>query len=377
MPRAGPSARPINGFDNYALTENIEQGALFGTATKLTSAAGGAVLFANSTLGSTLNGLGGNDILFDGAGNDTLIGQGGSDTLTSNAGADLLMGGAGDDLYAISNPNAALVEAVGAGTDIAIFQTNGSWVLAPNIEFGLLVGPARILTAMGTGQVLANFGAGGATIAGGSGSDTIWGKAGVTDTLFGQGGDDVLAGQGGTDTIFGGMGDDTFLVTSAGEGTDFAWVSVDGWTVPEFVERAGLNESARVLSAGAGAQVLFANPNFASTLSGGAGDDILYGTAQAEVMTGGSGNDWYVSSGGADRIVINAPNWGDDVVFGAHAGMILDMRGSGIAGLGSFTAIHDFAATETTPATSIFQSALGSLVLSGMSKAQAEAAMIF
>ena len=101
----------------------------------------------------SLNGQGGNDIIYGSAENDILIGGTGNDSLYSQAGSDTLYGGAGNDKLTTS------------GTDNTLF--------------------------------------------GGSGNDQITGGSGQ-DTIFGGSGDDNLGGYQGHDTLIGGTGNDTF-----------------------------------------------------------------------------------------------------------------------------------------------------------------------
>lgn len=364
--------------EGLQLAPGVEMGVLDGPARLLRAGAAGAVLFANAALPSTLEGGGGNDTLVGGALADTLRGGDGADTLFGSGGADWLEGGAGDDTYLPGEPAARVVEAAGGGVDVAGFSAAGDWWLGAHVEFGLLSGAARTLHGNDTGATLANFGAGPAALIGGAGDDVVYGGGAGGDWLVGGGGRDVLNGMGGGDWLLGGPGDDSFVigdagdavVEAAGEGEDLAWVRVDGWTVPEGVETAVLLDGARRLLGGAGRQVLAGNALLASTLDGGAGDDLLLGTPFADRLRGGPGNDAMVGGGGADVVVLDAPGWGADSVSGLGEGFVLDLRGSGVAGRWAAT-------LAATAGGVLLETAAGSLLVGGATPAQVEAGLLF
>lgn len=328
------------------LPRDVEVGVLTDEATFL-QGEGGQILHANPDRGSWLlitPGDTGANTLVGGAGNDRLQGADGADLLAGGAGADTLQGGAGDDVYVVAGGDTI---ADAAGTDTVIFGDGAARTLAAGLEVGAIFGAVRSLAgAGGAGQTLASFAEAGATLSGGTGADLLFGQAGFADTLLGNAGNDTLMGGGGADRLVGGAGDDAYIVADAATvvveassgGTDVAGVTVDGWTVPEQLETAVLLGTARVLSGGAGAQVLGANATLGSTLSGGGGGDILFGGAGDDTLVGGAGDDLLVLGGGADRLVFTA-GWGTDMVMDAGAGMVLDMRATGLAGMADFTGI--------------------------------------
>ena len=364
--------------DGITLAAQVEMGVLGGAARVLRAGDGGATLFANPLLGSVLEGGAGADMLVGGALADTLLGGAGADVLFGMGGADTLAGGAGDDTFLPGDPLAVIVEEAGGGTDIAGFSAAGDWVLGAHVEFGLLSGEARLLRGNDTGATLVNFGTLAAVLRGGAGDDSLVGGTAGGEVLQGGGGRDTLNGMGGGDSLAGGTGDDTYVVgdardavmEAAGGGEDLAWVQVDGWTVPEGVETAVLLGTARVLAGGAGRQVLGGNAALGSTLDGGAGDDILLGTAFADVLRGGAGDDLILAGGGADRLVMDAPGWGSDSVFGLEAGFVLDFARSDIAGRGAVT-------LSESGGVVLLQATQGSLALHGVTAMQVEAALVF
>lgn len=338
-----------------AMAAGLEVGGLAGGATRLGAGEGAQVLVANAALGSTLSG------------------GGGADTLVGGSGVDTLDGGAGDDLFVVGDGDVVREEA-GGGADVAVSAAE-SWLLPAMVETGLLSGAGRLLAAGGAGQRLASFADGAATLVGGEGADILLGQAGHGDTLDGGGGDDVLAGG---QRMTGGAGDDAFLVTDAaatveeapGGGADMAGVLADGWTVAAGVEVAALLGTATILSAGAGAQILWANATLGSTLDGGAGNDTLLGGAGVDTLEGGAGDD-LILAGAGDRVRFAGPGWGADAVLGAGPGTVLDLRGSGLSGP------EDWLLVAEQDGHTSFVSAWGSITVLEMGRASAEAMIVF
>ncbi len=137
----------------------------------------------------TLDGMGGNDVIYGcfggkdtisgGAGNDTLYGKvaGGDGSWDPEADADTIRGGAGDDLI------------YGAGGDA------DTWDGADTLYGD--DGSDRIFGHNGNDQMY-----------GGTGNDEMGGQAGA-DTMYGEAGADKLGGGSGNDTLDGGLDNDT------------------------------------------------------------------------------------------------------------------------------------------------------------------------
>ncbi|WP_207539429.1 beta strand repeat-containing protein [Sabulicella rubraurantiaca] len=366
--------------DGFVVPLHVEVAALGGNARLITASNGGMQLFANASLASTLMGGNGNDTLNGSAFADTLSGGAGNDVVYGNGGADAMIGGTGDDIYVVTDPTARITELAGQGIDIAVLDGNFAFTLDPDVEFGLMINNAHILAASDTGSTLVNFGNLAATLTGGTGNDTLFGNTLSGETLSGGEGNDTLVGGGGADTLIGGTGDDTYniqhagitVIEQAGEGQDFAFVYINGWTVPLGLEVAQLVGLANQLTGGTGAQTLVGNTDLASPLDGGAGDDTLIGTSFADRLRGGTGNDVIVSGGGADQLIFNTPNWGADNVFGlvAGSGFDVDLRGSGVTSLAavSITAFDGGA---------LLNSAQGSIGFFGLTTQQVQDALIF
>ena len=231
---------------------------------------------------------GGDDSLSGGAGADTLSGGTGNDTLENytyrydDEVQDRLSGGDGDD-------------SITAGTDDIVDGGRGN----DRIE---AYGAVRVTAGDGHDFILASTDDD--RLDGGTGSDTVsyenarntltidlaiagqdTGGAGV-DTLVGVenviGGryDDALIGTTGANVLEGGGGDDTL---TAGGGRDTASYSTSTRAVTVDLRVATAQETG-----GAGIDLLSGFEN----LTGGSGNDSLYGDARSNVLIGGEGNDF-------------------------------------------------------------------------------------
>ena len=164
---AGQGTDQVYAYVDYALTDNIENLFLVGSATSGTG---------NSLANYISAGL-------EGAVDNVLNGGGGN---------DVMVGGLGNDLYAVTEAGDIVVEAAGAGGDQVYAFID--YVLSDNVENLFLAGSA----ANGTGNALSNY---------------I--NAGLTGNLS-----NVLNGGAGNDVLVGGGGTDTFVFTGATFGQD-------------------------------------------------------------------------------------------------------------------------------------------------------------
>ena len=99
----------------WTATANLEAVYLYGSVTVQLGSVGNDVLVCNAAaVDGSLDGSGGDDVLWGGGGNDTLTGGAGNDVLRGAAGNDLLIGGTGND---------QLVG--GTGADIFRYQATG------------------------------------------------------------------------------------------------------------------------------------------------------------------------------------------------------------------------------------------------------------
>ncbi|QLY62707.1 hypothetical protein HV211_20410 [Citrobacter freundii] len=270
-----------------------------------------------------LNGGLGNDVLNGGGGNDTLNGGAGNDILNGGLGADVMVGGAGNDIYVVDNNGDVVTEGLNGGTD-TVQTTLHNYTLTNNVENLVFTGTGAFT---GRGNAIAN------TITGGSGNDFLYGMGG-NDTLNGGAGNDVLDGgegadnlQGGTgndkmtggagndrldggegaDVMVGGLGNDTYIVDNNGDvvteglngGTDAVQTTLHNYTLTNNVEN--------LVFTGTGAFTGRGNA-IANTITGGSGNDFLYGMGGNDTLYGGAGNDALDGGDGADNLQGGAGN---------------------------------------------------------------------
>lgn len=277
----GEGVDAIRASVSYALSSNVENITLTGTAAL--NAVGNEL--DNYMLGNTaVNVLDGGD---------------GNDTLDGGKGIDTLIGGLGDDVYYADVAADVIVENADEGTDLV--YSVGSYTLGDNVENLFITGTGK---AVAMGNALDNHIKGGKAV----------------DTLFGYDGNDTLDGQAGADTLVGGLGDDTYyvdnasdnVVESAGEGTDTVMSSALSYTLAANAENLTLIEKAISGKGNAGDNVITGNDEN-NTLEGGGGIDTLQG---------GLGNDRYVVTSLTDVVTENADE-GDDTISTALDNYVL------------------------------------------------------
>jgi len=283
---AGAGTDSVFASADYALSDNVENLTLTGTA----------------NINGTGNAL---DNLITGNGADnTLIGQAGNDTLDGGAGVDTLIGGVGNDTYTVDNTADAVVENLNEGTD-SVFAS-ATYTLSDNIENLTLTGPST-----GSGQVQPNIdGTGNA----------------LNNAITGNSGANVLDGGAGADTMAGGAGNDTYIVDNAGDKTVEAFnagidtvLSSVSYTLASNVENLTLTGAGNIDATG---------NELNNILIGNTGNNRLYGLAGNDTLTGSIGNDLLDGGTGADSMAGNA---GDDTYVVDNAGdVVTENIGEGI-----------------------------------------------
>lgn len=142
---------------------------------------------------NTVDGDGGDDVLYGGAGNQRILGKGGNDTL---------YGGLGDDQLEGSN-----------GTDTLYGQDGDDLLLGGNDSDELYGGSGADKLEGGFGDDILEGGDGEDEIYGGVGNDVLFGGDGK-GFLYGDEGDDIIHLEGGAGQAYGGIGDDTYILTA-------------------------------------------------------------------------------------------------------------------------------------------------------------------
>jgi VCBS repeat-containing protein len=283
---------------------------------------------------------------FGNAGNDTLTGGAGNDTLGGGDGDDVLNGGAGVDAATYFGAGGVTVnlslagpQNTGEGMDTLsnIENLRGSElddILTGNAEANVLEGGWGADTLNGAaGSDTASYAsaASGVTVSlaiagaqntGAADVDTLISIENLTgsafdDTLTGDASANVLNGGAGADTLIGGSGDDVYVVDQAGDGI----VEGVGGGTDTVVAKASyaLNAGAEVetmttINGSATSPISLTGNEFAQSLYGNAGNNILMGLGGADYLVGGAGNDIYyvdtsdfiaeLNGGGDDMVVV-------------------------------------------------------------------------
>ncbi len=272
-------------------------------------------------LADVIVGRGGDDRLRGGGGDDTIGGGGGRDTALGGSGADLIRGDAGADRLAGQGGDDRII---GGGDDDRLFGGSGGDRLMGG------AGGDRLAGQGGDDVLIA--GAGNDRLIGGGDDDLLKGGAG-NDTLLGQAGSDTLLGNGGADLFvfrtrdF--QGGETDLIRGFKSGEDkidlrgVAGVfSIDDLDIAAagrgFVFSIGDGQVRldRVSGGLSADDFLFRGGGGGATGPGGStppGGITRTGTAAAETLQGGAGNDRIDGAGGADLIRTSA---GIDTLIG-------------------------------------------------------------
>ena len=261
-------------------------------------------------------------------GNDVLTGGTGRDELTGGIGNDTLSGGSGDD-HLFGDPGADALSG-GPGRDLARYLWHQSGVTVSingmaddgNVEDG----PPGARDNVAADVEDLQGGVADDTLTGSAGANRLFGYAG-SDVLDGAGGDDVLHGDAavggegfpgpiGGDTMIGGAGIDRIeyqdhpLVT-----VDLDGVADDG-SVGEN-DNAGSDVENLV---GTSDDDVLTGSAAANVLDGGYGNDQLNGLAGDDVLDGGPGHILFPNPMDAD--VINGGTGFDVADYGSHAAAV-------------------------------------------------------
>ena len=251
-----------NTLDGGSGNDTASYGNTFGVTTGIVAnlALGTGQVTNNGAYGgSGVDTLVGIEQLYGSAYNDTITGSSGNDILSGAAGNDTIDAGAGDDTVDGGTGNDILTG--GSGTD--------------TVSYGSVGGAVTFSLATTTAQNT-----------GGGGTDTVSGFENITgsnsaDTLTGNSNANTINGGGGNDTLTGGAGND-YLDGGAGS-ADIASYATSTASVT-------VNLTTGTASDGLGGTDTLVN------IEG------ILGSAQADVLTGGAGNDTFFFSLGNDGI---------------------------------------------------------------------------
>ena len=254
----------------YGLSANVENLAFIGT---------GSFRGVGNTLDNRISG---------GAGDDTLFGLAGNDTLDGGIGADTMTGGYGDDTFIVDNTGDVIIEYAGAGTD-TVRTTLTSYTLAAPLENLNFIGSGNFA---GTGNAANNV------LTGGVGNDT-------------------LDGGGGADIMTGGKGNDTYVIDNPGDVViELPGEGID--TVRTTLAAYGLGGTLEnLIFTGTGLFRGVGN-TLDNRITGGPGNDTLFGLAGNDTLDGGAGADTMTGGYGDDTFVVD--DIGDVIIEFAGAG---------------------------------------------------------
>ncbi|KQV33397.1 MULTISPECIES: hypothetical protein [unclassified Rhizobium] len=232
---------------------------------------------------------------------ENLIGSAFDDRLTGSAAANILSGGGGDDTLRGLQGNDTLNG--GSGFDLASYSE-----VTAALTLSLSKTTAQAAATAGQDTLVSIEG-----LEGGSGNDTLTGST-VANLLIGNKGNDKLYGLEGNDVLRGGEGND---LLNGGAGTDTAdYTGLSAAVVVDLAKTTAQDTK------GAGIDTFVSIEN----VTGGNGNDVLYGTNGANVLSGGNGNDQLFGRGGNDILI--GGNGNDTLDAGAGTGERL-IGGSG------------------------------------------------
>nr|WP_250646629.1 type I secretion C-terminal target domain-containing protein [Pseudomonas oligotrophica] len=197
------------------------------------------------------------------------------------------------------------------GFDIVDYSDDTTGIAASLAAGGVGVGIGTLGTAAGDSYTgIEGFigGSGNDSLVGDESDNYLAGGAG-DDTLVGGDGNDLLVGGLGDDVLVGGAGDDVLI---GGAGAD----SLDGGTGMDIADYSADEVGVTVnLATGVGIGGLADGDSYVDIegVTGGSGDDLLTGDAQANYLDGGAGDDTLLGGGGDDILI---GGLGDDSMTG-------------------------------------------------------------
>jgi Ca2+-binding RTX toxin-like protein len=297
-------------FVNYVLSTGVENAEVQGTSLTVTGNAAANTITAYFG-DNTLIGLDGNDRLIGGAGNDVLIG---------GPGADSLDGRLGFNVVDYSGSAAAVVVDQGSGGQQHGGDAEGDTVTNVSEIIGSSLGDTLV------GFAVMQAGDGNDILQDTSPSSFLW-----SNEMHGDAGDDLLIGGGGGDVLDGGAGNDTASYATAfalaglvaslanpGDNTNDAagdtYISIENLIGSAYAD---------TLTGDGGV----------NRLSGGDGDDTLIGGAGADTLIGGDGADTASYAGSSTAVVVrlwNSTGTGGDAQGDTYVG-IENVTGTNVA----------------------------------------------
>ena len=291
----------------------------------------------------------GNDVVDGDSGSDALYGDDGNDLLNAGDGTDSLYGGSGNDTLSqnFGGPNEILDGGTGTDTADWSYSTFSQWTI------NLLTGTANLGAT--TYAVLTSI----ENVVGGQSTDSIQGN-GTGNRIDGQNGNDTINGGGGVDTVLGGDGDDLLIYSfgefydhfNGGNGNDTASFNWDSsmtlnlatgiYSDTAFFSPFDLIDIENITKTGSSDDVLLGSA-VANNLDAGDGNDSLFGAAGADTLIGGNGVDTLNGGVGNDSLVGGAAN--DTYFVDSAADVVIETAGGGALDIVRASVSYTLAAT--------------------------------
>lgn len=248
-------------------------------STTLVSGTGNDWLYGN--IGDdAVSGNDGRDYIFGDAGDDTLWGDAGNDYLDGGTGANVLYGGQGDDSLRSDFGNSSLI----GGTGNDVYYSDGDDVIVELVGEGIdtIVSLQHIPLPHGIENLTVI-----STVDG-----TLRGDPSA-NVLRGGNGNETLNGGNGLDTLYGSSGNDTYILNdpdrvseSSGGGIDTVRVRMS-YTLTGEVENLVLTGTDDISATG---------NRKGNVITGNAGDNLIDGSLQTDILTGKDGADSFIFS---------------------------------------------------------------------------------
>jgi Ca2+-binding RTX toxin-like protein len=288
----------------------------------------------------TVDGGAGNDTITGGDGNDVLIGGDGNDLIDGGRGNDIALMGAGDDTF-VWNPGDGSDTVEGQG-GLDTLQFNGANV---NEHIDLSANGSRLRLFRDVANITMDVnGVEQVNIATLGGADTV-NVNDLTGTDVTQVNLDLASppgsgiGDGQPDTVIVNGTNGADVIQVQGSGSSFAVIGLQASV--NVTGSEGTNDSLVVNALGGNDVVTAASLPAGTvnlTVDGGAGNDLIIGSQGADVLIGGDGNDFIDGGRGNDVAFLGAgddtfqwdPGDGSDIVEGQGGADTMLFNGSNV-----------------------------------------------
>jgi YD repeat-containing protein len=289
---------------NYTLQASVASLTLTGSNNLAATDSSGHAVVTGNAGNDTLTGGSAQDTLIAGSGVDTLVAGSGINTLVLNNAADVIQGVSSRDTL-----EASFSDTMGSGVDNLILTGSGNLRAVGNSD--------------AVNSITGNSGVD--TLVAGTGSDTLIGNAGDTYVLNSGFGHDTIHQNSGSGILQFGAGiTAASLDLSLTQGSDGnpALLIQDGTSKVTIDGGLGGTISQFEFSNGTTLDLaqLVAQAQLTSATVSGANGEIILNNAAAASLTGGIGNDTIYGYGANDTIIAGS---GNQDIFGANAGDVL------------------------------------------------------